>query len=805
MKIPLSEQDLAWLAESFITPELSEQAQLFRVESSDGAELVGRNGRADYSGIAFPYYWPGESNPREYRLRRDHPELEQKPDGSFREKAKYLSPPGRGNLFYIPPGTPYEYLCDLSVQAVITEGEKKALALYAYFMERDERALVIALPGVWNWRGTIGKTEDEKGRRRDVKGVISDFGRVAWPGRVVTIIYDANVATNESVAAARRGLAKELSRRGARVRLVDLPQIEGVNGVDDLLALKGPEFLSSLFAASCEITEPVAPTVEILDEAPATLRRPLALLNGHAYAATWPYVRTTHTEQAIKAGEVSKRARPLVREEQCLVIVRDDGQLYGLDEGQSLESIPFIVRLPEIPSQEKLWSAVALKRYVGGERPDPADVFRRMVSVVDRFIDFDRSLAPQREMCEFAACYALATWMMDAFNVAGNIWPNGEKGSGKTQLLHIIAEQSYLGHVTLAGSSFAALRDMADYGAFLAFDDAENLADPRSTDPDKRALLLAGNRRGNTVALKDYDGKRWHTRHVSTFCPRAFSAIRLPDPVLASRTVVLPLLRTDDREKANADPLDDALWPHDRRRLVDDLWALALANLAAMPDYERRVGREASLTGRALECWRASLSVALWLDECGVHGLWRRMDGLSVQYQQERQSMESGDLTAIVIRALCRCFKEAMADASDVSDVSDVFPDGEVCFLPTAEITESAWRLAGESEADVDIEKITARRIGWKLKSLRVGNGKPERNSARTKRGWRVTGKELNSLIRRYGLNSSHATTSETSETSEENSNDMPLPDEIYIPPDCTDAESIRACIEAQRVRRNCL
>jgi hypothetical protein len=353
-------------------------------------------------------------------------------------------------------------------------------------------------------------------------------------------------------------------------------------------------------------------------------------------------------------------------------------------------------------------------------------------------------------MCEFTASYTPATWMMDAFNVAGNIWPNGERGSGKTQLLLVVAGQSYLGHVVLAGSSFAALRDLADYGAFLAFDDAENLADPRMTDPDKRALLLAGNRRGNTIALKDYDGKKWITRHVSTFCPRAFSPIRLPDPVPASRTIILPLLRTDNREKANADPLDYALWPCDRRQLVDDLWALALANLAVMPDYDRRVGQEASLTGRELECRRAALAVSLWLDERGMHGLWRRMNKLSEQYQQERQSMESGDLTPLLIRALRRCFQKTVPD---VSDVSDVFLPDAVCFLETAAITESTRRLAEESEADIDLEKITPRRIGWKLKSLRVGGGKPERNNTHTKRGWRVTGKELNSLISRYRLN----------------------------------------------------
>ena len=150
-------------------------------------------------------------------------------------------------------------------------------------------------------------------------------------------------------------------------------------------------------------------------------------------------------------------------------------------------------------------------------------------------------------------------------------------------MLLLVAELSYLGMAIQAGGSYATLRDMADYGATLAFDDAENLASPRRTDPDKRTLLLAGNRRGSYVTVKEPVGKgRWRTRYVNAFCPRLFSAIELPDSVLASRTIVLPLVRTTDRRKANAEPLDFNLWPHERQRLVDDLWAMATANLPGL-------------------------------------------------------------------------------------------------------------------------------------------------------------------------------------------------------------------------------
>ena len=95
----------------------------------------------------------------------------------------------------------------------------------------------------------------------------------------------------------------------------------------------------------------------------------------------------------------------------------------------------------------------------------------------------------------------------------------------------MVAWLGYLGQVILAGGTYAALRDLAEYGATLCFDDAENLADPRKSDPDKRALLLAGNRKGAVVPVKEPEGKNgWRIRNVSAYCPKVFSAIRLPDP-----------------------------------------------------------------------------------------------------------------------------------------------------------------------------------------------------------------------------------------------------------------------------------
>lgn len=514
--------------------------------------------------------------------------------------------------------------------------------------------------------------------------------------------------------------------------------------------------------------QPALPTIELLDAPPPVMRRPLALVDGRAYAAAWLYVRVTSTEGRDKDGHVIKHDPPLVQTGSRLFVVRDDGVLFG-DDGAGgdapLDDLGLDVVLPERPHPSRTWSTQGVKTYRAGKRPHPATVFNQVAEVVSRFVDFDRSLASQRTMAEMMACYTLATWFLPAFNVIGYPWPSGERGSGKTVLLHTVAEMAYLGQVILAGGSYASLRDLAEYGATLAFDDAENFSDPRKTDSDKRALLLAGNRRGSTITVKELGpDKVWRTRHVNAFCPRLFSAIYLPDNVLASRSIVIPLIRTPDRYRANADPLDYQAWPHDRRQLIDDLWALALAHLPELREYERAVNEKARLTGRNLEPWRAILAVALWVDDQDAQGvlkrsakqrrdpdqeeiretgLWERMEALSVQYQEERLDLESGDLTTLVIRTLCYC---AISAINAISAISEETPSDLV--LTTAQVMLVARAVAKRD--DGDLERITNRRIGRVLGRMRLE--KVPRPGGKGSRRWRVTLGDLERWTAAYGL-----------------------------------------------------
>ncbi len=697
--------------------------------------------------IGLHVYRP--DNPRTYEDRS-----KREADGLRPVKVlKYEIPKGVGVRVDCPPACLKE-LRNPTIPLFITEGQKKADSL------ASQGACAIDLLGVWNFKG-----------RNEFGGttILADFDFIAWENRLARIVFDSDVMYKPSVRLALERLTEILQRKGATVSAIYLPNHpSGVKwGVDDWLADGHTlQELDALTEQPRPVPQPAQPTIELLDEPSPTITRPLSLVGKQAYAATWLPVRTTRREVLDKEGNLQVHNPPLVEERLCLFLIRNDGQVFSeVSDGQTtrlMSELGLSTNFHEVVPVEKRWSTRGVRAYIQGRRPNPVDTFTKIVTVINRFLDFDRSLGDQQSMAELIGCYIMGTYLLDAFNVIGFLWPNGEAGSGKTNLLIVVTEMAYLGQLILAGGSFASLRDLADYGATLAFDDAENISDPKQTDPDKRALLLAGNRRGSSVPLKEPDGPgKWKLRYVNAYCPRLFSAIRMPDTVLATRTIIIPLIRTSDRDKANFDPLDYALWPYDRKTLQDELWAIGLANLPVLHDYENQVAQNARLRGRSLQPWKAILSVAAWLDDVDqnhrlmrsfiqgkdqvvIGGLGRRLEEMSWRYQQEETGeLQSSDLTLLVLQGMCKL----AAAKSDIKDNSDVAISTWV--FSTSQICETAQTIAEETEADIDKESITSRKVGRLLGKLRL---RKAREAGKGTRQWQITLIELERWASVYGI-----------------------------------------------------
>ena len=269
-----------------------------------------------------------------------------------------------------------EGIKDPSIELWFTEGQTKSDALVTHGL------CAVALLGVWNFKG-----------KNEFGGVtlLSDFDEIAL-NRVINIVFDSDVMTKPPVRAALDRLTEHLQRRGATVNAVYLPGgSDGKVGVDDYLLTHTSDELKALVQQPATAPKAAVPTVELLDGAPAILSRPLALVDGHAYAATWLWTNTTITESLDKKTRNVVRHDPaIVTEERQLVLVRSDGTVY---EPSNIESLPIRIGLSDIPQEDKLWRTKGVKDYRAGQRPDYADVFARVVMVYQRFIDFSRSFA----------------------------------------------------------------------------------------------------------------------------------------------------------------------------------------------------------------------------------------------------------------------------------------------------------------------------------------------------------------------------------------------------------------------------
>ncbi|MDY6911484.1 MAG: DUF3854 domain-containing protein [Chloroflexota bacterium] len=113
-------------------------------------------------------------------------------------------------------------LKDPSIPLFFTEGTKKVDSLVSHGV------CAVGLNGVWGFKGrnTLGGTT-----------LLADFDYLALADRPAYIVYDSDIATNRHVRQAMERLAEHLSRKGASVNFVQLPQDDnGKTGVDDFLS-----------------------------------------------------------------------------------------------------------------------------------------------------------------------------------------------------------------------------------------------------------------------------------------------------------------------------------------------------------------------------------------------------------------------------------------------------------------------------------------------------------------------------------------------------------------------------------------
>jgi hypothetical protein len=125
--------------------------------------------------------------------------LRPRKDAETDRLVKYEAPAARSPRSYVPPGT-LAALADPTRPLLITEGEKKAA-------KADQEGFpCVGLSGVYSWQKAPRR--DEFGLPYGERQLLDDLDTVAWAGRVVTICFDSDAATNGNILDAEQRLCQ---------------------------------------------------------------------------------------------------------------------------------------------------------------------------------------------------------------------------------------------------------------------------------------------------------------------------------------------------------------------------------------------------------------------------------------------------------------------------------------------------------------------------------------------------------------------------------------------------------------------
>jgi hypothetical protein len=203
-------------------------ARGYRTVTGEEALTFGFRGQQARPGLLIPVHTTDGKlalavlRPDQPRIVEDKRHKKEPTSGDRPQKIiKYEWPQGVEPRVDCPPLC-FPDLKDPAIPLWITEGQKKGDALASWGL------CVIDLPGgVWGW----------KSKRA---GVLADLDYVVWTGRDVFVVFDSDVMTKSAVAQALGRLVKLLSRRGANITPVPLPQQGDEKlGVDDFKARGG--------------------------------------------------------------------------------------------------------------------------------------------------------------------------------------------------------------------------------------------------------------------------------------------------------------------------------------------------------------------------------------------------------------------------------------------------------------------------------------------------------------------------------------------------------------------------------------
>jgi Domain of unknown function (DUF3854)/Protein of unknown function (DUF3631) len=504
----LTEADLAAFARIGVPAEEIVKANIRRVTHAEASAILGTSRWGDMAGILFPYLDPITKQSVTVRLRRDHPEV----DSQGKAQNKYLSAYGdRRHLYF--PWRADSLLALTNAPVVMVEAEKSALAIAALASRIGRPMLAIACGGCWGWRGRTGIADGPHGERLDEKGPLPDLALVGWDGRGAFICFDADARTNAEVRQARYALGQELHGRCARVRIVELPELEGINGPDDLIGLCGDAAFLALLEAASSLPE----------SALADAGKALAELGADPEQASDPKAASRLLETVSAVADPTHR------------------RLFEKKTAKVLQwPIADVRKRVEMRVAERQEAAADAKEKARKGRLRALKLDRSALTDLERFFE-ERAYLPA-DAALVLVFFTLNTWVFDLFDTTPYLLlDSATPRCGKNTVMSLLEAVCACPQMLTSASEAALFRSIDRNRPTVLLDEAELLGGHGDRAEYLRSIVHAGYKKGGKVPR--VVGQEHELQYFDVFCPKVFAAIGGFTGALLDRTIVIHMER----------------------------------------------------------------------------------------------------------------------------------------------------------------------------------------------------------------------------------------------------------------------
>lgn len=299
----------------------------------------------------------------------------------------------------------------------------------------------------------------------------------------------------------------------------------------------------------------------IIDWAAATSKRinpSLDFLDGIMYVSqNLPFITENSEKEDKKFGGM------------CTAIITSEGRVLKLDKEAFFNGIDGI-KISSFPDRiENRWSTQSIQAFVRGvaSKPSFLDVFTKIRAKIEENIEFK-----DPRYYSLFATWVMGTYFFPMFPAFPYIYIMGTKRSGKSKLLLLSSGMSFNGKNVVGMTTSTIFRLAEGNRASLHIDELEG--DKLAKDPEFRALLLQGYKKGATVPRsRKLQSGRWVIDEFTPYSPKMLVNIRGIDDVMEDRTITVIMERGTDPTKINKNiNLDDPFF----KQIRDELYVLCL-------------------------------------------------------------------------------------------------------------------------------------------------------------------------------------------------------------------------------------